>query len=658
MSASHKTTAAFGSWKSPITTELLTAKSIGLSAVHAHASNGMVYYQEDRPAEAGRSTIVEYSPTQGAREVLPKEYSASSGIHEYGGGEFCVGADGDVVVVDGNSNAVLSINPSSGVVRTVIEPNENLRWADFDVHPTDPKWILAVKEDHVPEPVENLLVAVNSETKETHVVARGADFYKYPRFSLDGKRICWVQWNHPDMPWTGTELYVADWHDGKIGEKQYVDGKAIQVAVDEPSWGRDGTLFYVSDATGYGQLYRLDPGAQSARHIQLKGLEDVEFSGRNPALGSRTFLSLSASTLVAAYTRNATNFMISIDLATETWKDLGLPLIAVRKSALARVSDTRFAVIGGTAKAPVALYEVDLADPSSLKIIKSSMDIALSDAYFSEAQHISFPRVYGNDKTGTSHCLFTPPKNPEFEGLPGTLPPLIVSLHGGPTSHVAPGLALEIQYWTSRGYAWVDINYTGSSGYGRAYRDALNGKWGVADTDDSASCVSHLISAWLVDGSRIGIRGGSAGGYGVLQALCIYPDLWAGGVSEYGVSDVAALARDTHKFESHYLFKLLFENGTAGISEEEIERVYRERSPLYHADQITAPVLLLQGTADKVVPPNQTLAMEKIIKERGGDVDVKVVMFEGEGHGFTKAENVKQAIEEEEKWWTKTLVRS
>jgi dipeptidyl aminopeptidase/acylaminoacyl peptidase len=363
---------------------------------------------------------------------------------------------------------------------------------------------------------------------------------------------------------------------------------------------------------------------------------------------------MTANTLVAAYTKKSTNYLISIDVTTEKWKDLCLNLTTVRFSALARISDTGFAVIGTAVKSPQSLYQFDLSDLSVRKVLKSSIEIDLSEAFFSEATHISFPRVSGDDKLGISHCLFTPPKNPYFEGLTGSLPPLIVSLHGGPTNHVAPGLSLVTQYWTTRGFAWVDINYTGSSGYGRAYRDSLNGRWGIADTDDSASCVLYLSAAGLVDGSRVGIRGGSAGGYGVLQALCMYPNIWAGGVSKFGVSDVKALAEDTHKFESHYLYKLLFKNGVDGLTEEGKEIVYKARSPLYHADKIVAPVLMLQGTTDSVVPPSQTWEMEKIIKEKGGEV--KVVMFEGEGHGFKRAESVMRAMEEEYAWWRKTVL--
>lgn len=371
-----------------------------------------------------------------------------------------------------------------------------------------------------------------------------------------------------------------------------------------------------------------------------------------PSSDSCTYVPLDASTLAATYTRNASNRLIIIDTTQNSYSDPGLPLNDIRNEALARISDTKFVVIGSTATAPAALYLIDLEHPSEPQVLKSSADLSLSTLLYSEAEHISFPRVYGDKKDGLGHALYLPPKNPEYKAPDGLLPPLIVGLHGGPTAHEAPGLSLMSQYWTSRGYAVAHVNYAGSSGYGRAYRDRLNGQWGIADVADAASCVAHLVSSSRVDASRVGIRGGSAGGYGVLQALCVYPDLWAGGVSLYGISGLKALTEDTHKFESQYLFALIFEDDA---SEEDKEAIYRDRSPYFHADKIKAPVLLLQGSVDKVVPPSQTRDMERTIKEKGGDVEV--VLFEGEGHGLRQGKNVKRAIEEEERWWGRTLLR-
>ena len=318
---------------------------------------------------------------------------------------------------------------------------------------------------------------------------------------------------------------------------------------------------------------------------------------------------------------------------------------------LAKVSDTRFTVIGTTRDKPTALYQVDVDDFSSHQILKSSADLDIPVSLYSSIEHISFPRVIGNYKDGNAYAIYSSPHNPDYRAQSGVLPPLVVELHGGPTHHVNPGLSLKSQYWTSRGYAYASVNYAGSTGYGRAYRDLLNGKWGVLDVADAASCVAHLSATSKVDSSRIGICGKSSGGYGVLQALCDHPKIWAGGISTYGISSLKALLEDTHKYESHYMDALLFKDAT---SVEEQEQILHNRSPLSHAGYITAPVLLLQGTEDKVVPPSQTKEMEKKILENGGKV--KVVMFEGEGHGFRQKQNIKDSLDEEEKWFRVTLV--
>ena len=339
---------------------------------------------------------------------------------------------------------------------------------------------------------------------------------------------------------------------------------------------------------------------------------------------------LNVDTLVATYTREAANRIIVIDLKTNSYIDPRLPFNNVQGNAIRRVSNTRSVIIASTPTAPKALYLVDLTSPSALKILAKSANISLSSTLFSQAEHVSFPRVYGEEKDGLSHALYLPPLNPNYSAPPNTLPPLLIDLHGGPTSHVSPGLSLNTQFHTSRGYAVAHVNYSGSSGYGRAYRDRLNANWGIADIADAASCVAYLAATSRIDPSRVGIVGGSAGGYGVLQALCVYPKIWAGGVSHYGISGLKAPASDTHKFQSHYCDRLLF---TEGMSAEDREKVLRDRSPCFHADRITAAVLLLQGTEDKVVPPDQASEMARVIEENGGEA--RVVLFPGEGHGFS-----------------------
>jgi dipeptidyl aminopeptidase/acylaminoacyl peptidase len=350
------------------------------------------------------------------------------------------------------------------------------------------------------------------------------------------------------------------------------------------------------------------------------------------------------------YTRNATNGILVYNIQTKTFKELPLGLVDIQKNCVSRVSDTKFAVIGATSTSPAGIYLVDITKPSEKVLLKSSSNIELPASVLSESKHITFPRTHG-ETPGSAHVIFVPPKNLDFEAPPASKPPLIVSIHGGPTSHKAPGLSLETQYFTSRGYAYCSVNYGGSTGYGRKYRESLDSKWGILDVDDAASCVSYLASEGLIDGKKVGIVGGSAGGYTVLQSLIVYPDLWAGGVSLFGVGNMKALAAMTHKFEAHYLFDLMFPQGTP---EKEQEKIYWERSPCFHADKIKKPLLMLQGSEDKVVPMAQSEEMERVMKKNGADV--KLVIFEGEGHGFKRRENIKRSIEEEEELWKRTLL--
>jgi dipeptidyl aminopeptidase/acylaminoacyl peptidase len=329
---------------------------------------------------------------------------------------------------------------------------------------------------------------------------------------------------------------------------------------------------------------------------------------------------------------------------------LPMDIVEVLPASVRRLSDHKFTIAGSRTDAPDSLYTLDMKTRKH-EFLRSSSSISIPPSIVSKAREISFPRKYGEDKTGLTHAFFIPPHNPNFAPVPGTKPPVIVYSHGGPTASAGSGLSLASQYWTSRGYAYVSVNYAGSLGYGRKYMESLNTFWGIKDVDDCASTVAYLVEQGLVDGSKVGIRGGSSGGYTVLQALCTYPNLFTAGVSLYGISNLELLATGTHKFESHYLFGLMFPKGT---SEADQAKILRDRSPCYHAERIKSPLLLLQGKLDKVVPLDQALAMEKVLRE--GGKDVTLVTFEGESHGFRKEENVKRATEEEEKMWRRTLV--
>ncbi|KAI9739283.1 MAG: hypothetical protein M1834_007496 [Cirrosporium novae-zelandiae] len=644
-------TALFGTWKSPISASSLAAQKITLEEVEVDESTGRIYHLEERPGEGGRGCIVEDTGS-GPKDVLPRGFSARSGVHEYGGAAMRIGPNGQIVFTDWDTRGVYSLDPDSGTVTPLLKAESELRYADFDVHPSS-KWILAVQEDH--RTGQNLIVTIDVTTKTYSPVAQGCDFYMFPQFSPDGKSICWIEWKHPGMPWTGTTLKVAGWDDikGTVGEALKIAGNELTESITQPRWNKDGSLLFTSDTTGYWQLYILLKGETRARQIKLEGFDDAEFAECDWLLGSCTYVPLNLETVIAAYTRNATNGLVLIDLKSDTCTELHYPYVQIECKALRRVSNTKYALIGRTTLSPQELCLLDVSDPSSKAILKTSINIDLPSSTYSQPEHISFPRVFGQDRGGLSHAFFYPPCNPAYQAPSSTKPPLIIYAHGGPTSHATPGLSLECQYWTTRGYAYAQINYAGSSGYGRAYRDLLYENWGIIDIADTASLVAYINSTGRVDPTRVGIIGGSAGGYQVLESLCSYPQLWAGGVSRYGVSAVKPLTEQTHKFESRYIDFLLFAN--KALTPEEKDKIYRERSPCFQADKITAPLLLLQGTDDCIVPPNQVYKMEQVIKEKGGDV--KVVMFKGEGHGWRMGSTVLKATEEEEAFFKRTLVR-
>ncbi|KAL2856165.1 Alpha/Beta hydrolase protein [Aspergillus pseudodeflectus] len=671
--------APYGKWASPITAGHLSSGSVHLEGIQANPSTGQIYALESRPAEGGRHAIVEIlastSTSPSTRDVLPAGYNAMGAIHEYGGGSFLVYPDeGTVLFTDYPRNGIFSLNPRSGEVTTIVPPNPHIRYGNFHVYPRRHEWILAVRETHGPRGAdENSVVAIHALTGEVSTVAQGADFYQHPQFSPDGRYVSWIQWNHPDMPWTGSVLHVAVWEARTVltdMETIVVAGQPGAESICQPRWGPDGTLFFVSDRSGFWQLYRWEATGSGTgveiegevKMIELKGLECAEFGSREPCLGNCTYVLLDENTLVASAVQNATANLVKIDLRTDTWEDLDLPLVDIQKNALAPLSPTSFVVIGSTRTSSQALYQVDLANDTNLtlNLIYTTSTNPLPASLISPATHITFPRIHSQSHSTSkplpmhAHAVFNPPLNPSYTGTPNTLPPLLLWMHGGPTTHVPPSLALSVQYWTSRGYAYASLNHIGSTGYGRAYRSALNRHWGVEDIADAASCVAYLAEQKLIDKNRVGIVGESAGGYAVLQALTTYPDLWAAGISLYGISDLAAFARITHKFESRYIVSLVlgFEGET--WSEEKREEVYRSRSAVYFADRVKAPLLLLQGDADTIVPLEQAVQMRDVLREKGKSVEM--VVFEGEGHGWAKGETIKRSLELEEEFWGRMLL--
>lgn len=624
--------ASYGSWKSPITTELMTAKTIGLGQV---ALDGVdVYWLESRPLEGGRNALMKVSPGGEPVECLPKEFNVRARVHEYGGGAYAVW-EGVIYFVNFADQRLYRQAP--GQPPQALTSAEGFRYADFALDARRGR-LICVREDHTGggEAV-NTLVAVPLEGGSNgEVLVSGSDFFSTPRLSPDGAKLCYLAWNHPNMPWDGTELWVADiLPDGALGE-QMLRPRSAQVAggtresIFQPEWSPEGILHFVSDRSGWWNLYRLNGDKAEALYPA-----EAEFGLPQWVFGMRTYAFLGPRDILCAFTQNGLWTLARLDADRKTLTPFDLPFTAF--------SDIRagegFAVfLAGSLTQPMGVWRFS-PQTGALEALKLSFEPTVDPAYFSAPRPVEFPTENGL----TAHALFYPPANPDFVAPENELPPLRVISHGGPTAATNAVLNYRIQYWTSRGFAVLDVNYGGSTGYGRAYRERLNGNWGIVDVDDCCNGARWLAEQGLVDGKRMAISGGSAGGFTTLAAL-VFKDTFSAGASHYGVSDLEALARDTHKFESRYLDSLV------GPYPER-QDLYFARSPIHHTDRLATPILLLQGDSDPVVPPNQSQVMFEAAKARG--VPTAYLLFEGEQHGFRKAENIKRAFEAEFYFYSK-----
>ncbi|HEX2046674.1 MAG TPA: prolyl oligopeptidase family serine peptidase [Acidimicrobiales bacterium] len=559
-------------------------KAVSLNGLHA--SGGALFWTEGRPAEAGRVVVVRWEPGREPVDVLPAPFSARTTVHEYGGGAYCV--SGDTVYFSNYADQRV------WRLDRPITPDDGARYADGDVSP-DGTSIACVRERHLDDGVVNDIVAVPG----LEVVAAGHDFYAAPRFGPDG-RLAWLAWDHPDMPWDGTVLEV--------------DGERVAGGPDEsitqPRWSPDGALHWISDRTGWWNLYREGEPLQPM---------EAEFAVPDWVFGQSTYDFLPGGRVVATWTGR---------LGVLGEEPLDLPYTSF--SSVRAFGDKVAAIAASPTRAPaVVVIDPGTAD---VEIVRSSRPNAPDPGWLSTPRRIDFPTTGG----ATAHALFYPPHNPECQGPPGELPPLVVTSHGGPTSQASTALELRTQFWTTRGIAVVDVDYRGSSGYGRAYRRQLDGQWGVADVDDCVAAARYLAGAGEVDGRRMVVRGSSASGLTTLLALT--RGVFAAGASLYGVADLAALRTDTHKFESRYLDRLV------GPWPEAAE-VYRQRSPIHLADRLSAPLIIFQGLDDKVVPPAQAEVLVDALRKAG--IRYEYLTFEGEAHGFRKADTIRRVVEAE-----------
>jgi dipeptidyl aminopeptidase/acylaminoacyl peptidase len=634
------TTAPYGSWKSPITSDLIVAQSISLSEVRLDGDN--VYWLEGRPQEQGRGAVVRigFDPAVEPVDVTPPPWNVRTRAHEYGGGAWTI-AKGELYFSNFRDGRLYRHPPGTPEPQPLTPPprarQHDWRFADAIVDSSRNRWI-GVCEDHTVEgkPPINTIVSLDisaAGVAPACTLVGGHDFFSSPRLSPDARWLLWLAWDHPNMPWNGTTLYLAELGEagGTVGEPQVIAGGAAE-SIFQPEWSPDGAdIVFVSDRTGWWNLYRFNLTTRATQPIAAMA---AEFGQPQWVFGMSTYAFVGRDRIVCTYSNAGLGKLATIDLVSGKLAQLETPFT---QFASVRAAGDRVVFIGGAPSIPSSVVLLDLASGRH-RILKKTTgvldraDLRVSDC-LTKVETVEFRTTGGAMAFG----LFYRPHNPDYIAPAGENPPLLVKSHGGPTAAASSVLSLGIQYWTSRGIAVLDVNYGGSTGFGRAYRERLHRRWGIVDVDDCINGAKFLVARGSVDSDRIVITGASAGGYTTLAAL-VFHDFFKGGASHYGVSDVAALARDTHKFESRYLDWLI------GPYPED-EALYRQRSPLFHAERLSKPVIFFQGDEDAIVPPAQTEAMVAALRRRGKAVGY--FLFVGEQHGFRKAANIQRALDAE-----------
>ena len=606
--------APYGSWTSPIDAAQTISKLVGFSEVRRDGDD--LYWLEERPAEGGREVLVRRAAGGETEDVTPPPTNVRTLVHEYGGGSYLV-SQGTVVYSDFADQRLYRLRLGEDPEPITPEPTrfQTLRYSDGR---RVGEVIVCVRESHPPEgEAANELVLVPLDgSYDPEVLVSGPDFVSSARISPDGARLAWLSWNHPDMPWDGTELWTATFDGRSLGEPELVAG-GRDVSVVQPEWGPDGALYFSADPSGWWNLHRFDfSGTRPVLEME------AEFGFPQWVFGGSCYGFLSGGRIVAAYSDGGFHRLGVIDSQARLEPlDLGYS----RYGGVITDDQSRVYFIASHPGRASRIVEADV-DRGTEEVVRSNPDL-VAPAYVSDPQLITFATGDGE----VAHGFYYPPTNPEFEGPADERPPLRVEIHGGPTSQTFPVLVLDFLFWTSRGFAVVDLNYRGSTGYGRTYRDRLNGEWGVVDVEDAVAAARFLADRGLADRDRLTITGGSAGGFTTLAALAFH-DAFAAGSSYFGVADIEMLEEATHKFESRYLDGLLGSN-----------EAKRERSPIHHLDSFDEPVILFQGLDDKVVPPDQARMIAEALDRRG--VPHALVLYPGEDHGFRQAENIVHALE-------------
>lgn len=623
---SEKQNAAFGSWESPITTDLMLDDSVGLGEISVFEDD--VYWIEMRPQEKGRYVVVKRTPDGQQTDVIPTEFNACSRVHEYGGGSYLMTEQG-LVFSNFSDQALYMVNSNNDCIK--LTNSGACRYADM-IYDENKCRLICVRESHSESSLKsnhneaiNTIVSISlSEEKNEKILLEGADFYSNPRLSHDGKQLCWINWQHPNMPWDDTSLYCAEINNkGEIETPKHIAGGNNE-AVCQPLWSPDNILYFVSDKSNWWNLYRFNNN-----QTECVLVKDAEFAVPQWSFCECNYDFVDKDNIQAIYRQNGLAYIALININEKSLETLELSytdfeslVCNKNKSWFLAASPTQFP----------SIVEYDIAQ-KEIDVLRKANKLTLDDGNIS----IGEPLTYPVNEKNNAYAFFYRPKNKNFTGLDGEQPPLIVMSHGGPTGESHNGIKMVVQFFTSRGFAVLDVNYGGSSGYGRTYRQRLNKQWGLVDVNDCSKAALYVAEQGWVDKERLAIRGGSAGGFTTLASLA-FTDIFKAGASHYGVSDLEALAKETHKFESRYLDSLI------GTYPEE-QDLYKERSPVHNVEQLSCPVIFFQGLEDKIVLPNQAEMMVDALKEKG--IPVVYIAYEGEQHGFRQAKNIKRTLEAE-----------
>jgi dipeptidyl aminopeptidase/acylaminoacyl peptidase len=609
----------YGSWSSPVAAPMLAEQVVGIGSPGVDGQT--VTWLESRPSEGGRAVVVGAAPGAQPSDLTPASANARTRVHEYGGDAYAV-RDGLVLYVEFTDQQLYACDDGEHARRVTDDPDT--RFAAPQFLPGRDALVAVAERHEAGHEAENSLVLVDLADGTVRTLASGADFYGVPALDPAGERIAWVEWDHPNMPWDTTRLVTA-----RLADDALADPRRVAVPDDTssvyPRWLDSRSLLFLNDAADYWQPYRWDATDGAVERVTDFAADFCE--------AAWTLTPAPYDVVDDAYYGPAMiegeSHCVRVDLTTgETRVEFPI-LTRGGVQSFAPSGEAGLLYVGGDRGAPTAL--VHRAADGTRRILKRTSDLEIDPAYVSEAEPISFPTTGGE----TAHALYYAPRNPVFDGPEGERPPLLVQSHGGPTAHVQGSFRANIQYWTSRGIGVLDVNYRGSTGYGRRYRNLLRGQWGVYDIDDCIAGARFLVERGDVDGERVAITGGSAGGFTTIGALT-FRDFFTAGVSLFGVSDLEALAKETHKFESRYLDSLLGPYPQAA-------QIYRDRSPIHHTDRLSAPMILFQGEDDKVVPPAQAQTMAESLRARG--IPVELVLYPGEGHGFRRAENIIRTVE-------------